>query len=184
MECFEIEQPYDLLVDKDMQKQYYIAFGRKHRVSLFFGMLLAVVYFLSVIRYATPGFREVISCLMVILVVMVTIKTVFWTSLGIFKYKHTILRMFRNSATIKLRITMEKIQLINGGCEYNLLYGRREGYTIPVYFIIETERHIFIGRDYRFFLCYIEKKDLSKEQYEFVTTALVKAYGKRYKQVM
>ena len=50
--------------------------------------------------------------------------------------------------------------------------------------IVETDRKIYFLKSAVTYLCYIDKNQLSQEQYAFVTDILKRVYRKQYKKVM
>ena len=59
-----------------------------------------------------------------------------------------------------------------------------KGHILSIAFVRETRDMIYFGRNAYMYLFYIDKKVLSSEECEFVTSTLRRLYGKRYKQVM
>jgi hypothetical protein len=179
----DIEIIYDQLMDKSKQKEYYRAFGKKrHLCTVALGILINVCC--GWLIYRGLEISLFLVCEYAVLLIVLIPRMFFWTEYGFYKNRRKLYNKLDKTYPVYLRISNKHIQIVNGVNIFNLDSVERGVRTVYVQIVVETEDKIFLGRYAYAYLCYIDKKTLTPEQYKYVMTALVKAYGKRYKRVM
>jgi hypothetical protein len=185
MEKVEIEFSYSQMIDYRMQKDFYEKFGKKRRLKIAIYYVLITVIALGGGYYSRDNFFVyLIFFEYLIATILVLPWVLFWTRQGILSGKNGVFRTFNNNQKSIIKVDCKEISLINGGVECDLLNIHGKTYSITIPWIVETDDIIYFAKNARIYLCYIDKKALSQEECEFVTSTLRRLYGKRYKQVM
>ncbi|SEJ19392.1 hypothetical protein SAMN02910453_2328 [Lachnospiraceae bacterium A10] len=185
MEKVEIEFSYNQMIDYRMQKEFSKKFGRKNRIrSTIYYVAFNIIALLAIYSFRGTLFEYIIGAEYLILWLLVSPRIFLGTKGAILRGKMGAFKTFNNSQKTILRISENVVYLINGGCECDLSHIIRKTYGITVPCVVETDDIIYFAKNARIYLCYIDKKALSPEECEFVTSMLRRLYGKRYKQVM
>lgn len=185
MEKVEVEFSYSQMIDYSMQKDFYEKFGKKIRLrTTIYYIIFNIIALFGIYITRESIFEYLVGIEYLILWILVSPSVLLWTKEGIFRGKHGVFKNFNNNKVTILQISESVVYLINGGCECDLSHIIRKTYGITVPCVVETDDIIYFAKNARIYLCYIDKKALSPEECEFVTSTLRRLYGKRYKQVM
>ena len=187
MNSVEIGFSYNEMVNKTEQKELYNIYGKRGKkiflaiffMIVFLQMLVIGSYGINHINDMQADFYFLCGADLILILLICFIFEV-----GLLFQKMTNFRRFLNDSNLCIRVDEHHIQLTNGACKYSLVRTNRSDYVMGVATIVETDRKIYFLKSAVTYLCYIDKNQLSQEQYAFVTDILKRVYRKQYKKVM